>query len=88
MFQAALAMEDSDMIRALSEHGVDVNRNPNSANAEYPPLFSSCERGKVPLVRVLLECGANVNLFAAGGALAPLHLMALKKVLIHLLHFN
>ncbi len=53
-----------DIVRLLIEHGAKID------SGEYLPLFGACIHGHTKSVRVLLECGANVNKQSRGGVTA------------------
>lgn len=74
---AAVAAEDMESVRALLDHGADVNAKPAMNQGGFiwgggrTPLMWAAFRGNGPLLKLLLSRGAKVDEFSvAGGALA------------------
>ena len=52
----------ADVVRLLVEHGADPNApSMEGSNKSVSPLLVALEWGRLEVVRVLLECGANTN---------------------------
>lgn len=61
-FGLTRAVEDNrlDMLRLLLGRGAD----PNATYMGATPLVHACRRGNVPVIRLLLDSGANINVTA------------------------
>jgi ankyrin repeat protein len=55
-----------DAVRWMIEHGAQVN-TPSHNNLQVPPLISAVVRGSLPIARMLLEAGAEVQATEQGG---------------------
>ncbi|OJJ08837.1 hypothetical protein ASPVEDRAFT_204692 [Aspergillus versicolor CBS 583.65] len=65
---AADAPTNVSVVRLLIERGSDVKAANNNGKT---PLFMAARRGSLPIVNLLLSCGAHVNI-ERGGDLCPL----------------
>ena len=64
LFRLAIEGDDATAIRLLIDRGADVNcavRLSDGLYGESSPLFVAVEKGSIPMVKVLLEAGADPN---------------------------
>jgi uncharacterized protein len=63
----AVYAEQEDAARVLIEHGADVNLRSTGTIARVPPLGTAAFVRSVPLARLLLDAGADVDGHEEGG---------------------
>lgn len=61
LLDAAIEQEDNEILRLLIDFGADVNAVSESANWPKPPLYRAIEKGRLDIIRILLERGVNYN---------------------------
>lgn len=63
-----------DVVKLLIQHGADVNRSPKGQVARdlhienQTPLLIACMRNHEPIIRHLIQSGANVNVTSERGS--------------------